>query len=472
MPAAAAAQQAERANVVPWPIIVFLTTLFPLALAYAFATGSELRVVAGMVGLLGVGLIMWQPFLGLILLIGLIYVRLEEVAPVLAGMRLTLLISVATLVGATLQLLLRKTPLVKNPMVGMLLGFAATACVSSMTMGYLTSTLEEMGKLVAMALLVINLIRTPDRYRTFVTWLIIFTTYLAGFSIYRYFTGGALMEAGIQRSQLTGIFSDPNDLAAAVVFGLALAMNRIPNSRAVGRWVYSLACVVMTTAILLTNSRGAMISLAVVVVVFVLSLMKNKGAAILAAVFAIALLGVVAPSRMKTFDSSEESANSRFELWLDGLEELKANPILGMGFRQFSEQSPSGLTAHNSFVLCFSELGLVGYFFFIGCLYYALRRPREGDGRIKYLDPQSERDLFGARMALIGFLAAAFWLSRTYIQVTWLFIALGVTAQIVTGAGGIDFQFRPKEKMRDWGIIMAICLGSIAFIKVISHVLA
>jgi O-antigen ligase len=272
-----------------------------------------------------------------------------------------------------------------------------------------------------------------------------------------------MQTAGMERSQGSGIFSDPNDLAAGVVFGLALTLARIPGARWSARFFYlALACV-MIAAILFTYSRGAMIALGVVLTAFCFSTTRNKAAALLAAAVALGALLVVAPTRMRDFDASEESANSRMELWLDGIEELKASPLLGMGFRQFSEQHPTGLTAHNSFVLCFAELGLAGYFFFIGCLFYALRRRKEkGTGA---RDRAAEQDLFGVRLALVGFLVAAFFLSRTYVQVTWLFIALGVAAQIGAPGGGESFQFRPGERLRDLGWIGAICIASIFFIQ-------
>jgi hypothetical protein len=58
------------------------------------------------------------------------------------------------------------------------------------------------------------------------------------------------------------------------------------------------------------------------------------------------------------------------------------------------------------------------------------------------------------------------------VQVTWLFIALAVTAQIATGAGTSDSRLQSRELWRDMGRIIALCVGSILFIKLISHLLA
>lgn len=466
-----APQQQEQRPQVPLLLLLTALVVIPIVLAVALNIGSETRVAAGVLGALAVGVILYQPYWGLIVAVALMYFRLEELIPALAGMRLTLIISATTLVGAVGHLLVKKENPIRNPINGMLIGFAGVVAFSGVLHGYALYAVEEVSKLALMVLLVVNLVRTPDRYRSFVTALILFSTYLAAFSIYRYFTGGALLEHGINRSQATGIFADPNDLAAGVIFGLGLALARLPNCRAAGRFWYGVLTLVMVVAVLLTHSRGAMLALGAVVFIFVLSLMKNKTAGVLAACVVLGALLVVAPSRMRSFDSTEESANSRFDLWLDGLEWLKENPLLGIGYRQWVEQHPTGLTAHNSFVLCFAELGLPGYFFWMGCLYYAFRRQRPEGERVE-LDPAIERDLFGARLALGGFLLAAFFLSRTYVQVTWLFIALAVAAQIATGAGIHSFRFAPKEQTRDWARIAALCVGSIIAIKMISHLLA
>ena len=67
------------------------------------------------------------------------------------------------------------------------------------------------------------------------------------------------------------------------------------------------------------------------------------------------------PSWMKELDTNEELANSRFRFWNRGTEWFLANPVTGIGYGQFPEMN-GGLTAHNTFVLCYTELGLPGYF--------------------------------------------------------------------------------------------------------------
>src|ERR1700686_5663186 len=48
----------------------------------------------------------------------------------------------------------------------------------------------------------------------------------------------------------------------------------------------------------------------------------------------------------------------RLEAWANGLEMFKSAPLFGIGFNGFTDFLD--ITAHNSFVLCLAELGLLG----------------------------------------------------------------------------------------------------------------
>ena len=68
--------------------------------------------------------------------------------------------------------------------------------------------------------------------------------------------------------------------------------------------------------------------------------------------------GFIAASAIggRAISSKEQSAAERIEAWSVGLELLKWRPLFGAGYGNFTDHHH--LTAHNSFVLCFAELGL------------------------------------------------------------------------------------------------------------------
>jgi O-antigen ligase len=143
------------------------------------------------------------------------------------------------------------------------------------------------------------------------------------------------------------------------------------------------------------------------------------------------------------FSSKERSAEERIEAWQVGLQLLQWRPLSGAGFGNFTDHNP--LTAHNSFVLGFSELGLIGYFFWIALLvlaYKGLSRPLDALSR---LAPSSDEHRIATlmRASLVGFLACAWFLSRTYAPS--LFFMLG----LCVAGGWVARQAIPDPGVRD-----------------------
>jgi O-antigen ligase len=451
---------------------VFLTLvvglLVPGLLACVLATTKELAAVALVIALLGLLIIIARPFWGLIFFAALLYIRPEESIPALQGMRFTLLVSLVTLGSLLLQLCLNREAFVRHPLNGWLAGFACAAVLSTLNTGNTAQAAQDFGKLVVLALLVLNLVRTPDRYRALVTALLCLTGYLAAYSIFLYFTGQAMVTAEADRSEATGIFGDPNDLAATLVAGLALTLSRLPRSSRPQRIPLLLLSCLIIWAVLLTNSRGGMLALLIVLGGLLLAFQKRKVLSITLAVLVIGGFLTFGPSRMTSFDSEEESANMRFWFWANGVDMLKSQPLTGVGYGQFPDLN-GGMTAHNSFVLCFAELGLTGYFFWMGCLYYCFRKmPQEPVAPDQ--DETARSDLLGARLALAGFLVACFWLSRTYTPVMYLLMSLAVVARTAYSEEQRTL-LTGKERAQDALRITLLCLGSILYIKMMSDYL-
>jgi hypothetical protein len=58
----------------------------------------------------------------------------------------------------------------------------------------------------------------------------------------------------------------------------------------------------------------------------------------------------------------------RISLWGEALDVFRTHPIVGVGMNRFGEYSDNGLTAHNSYVLCLAEIGIIGYFCWMGTI--------------------------------------------------------------------------------------------------------
>ena len=97
-----------------------------------------------------------------------------------------------------------------------------------------------------------------------------------------------------------------------------------------------------------------------------------------------------------------------------------------MGYGNFLEYNE--LVAHNSFVHCFAEVGLVGYFVWLAILALTWWQIGVVARSAREADPELARWAAAARLSLTAFLAAAFFLSRTYGVMLFLILGLATAA--------------------------------------------
>jgi putative inorganic carbon (HCO3(-)) transporter len=237
------------------------------------------------------------------------------------------------------------------------------------------------------------------------------------------------------RIRALGFMHDPNDLAVAIIVALGLIVGAWHPRRPLHRLVLAVTAGALVYGLYLTRSRGGAIALVVV--------LWRYAAARLGHIPALGLLlalgaGVVALDFGGRSLSMEldESASGRLVAWVEGLEMLKAQPILGVGYGQFLEYHT--LTAHNSLLLCLAETGLLGGFFWVGMFvvtHLELRRVEtlRGDGPF---DDTARRWAEGLHLSVLGFIAAAFFLSRTFAPTLYLVVGLAVALTAIARNAG------------------------------------
>jgi putative inorganic carbon (HCO3(-)) transporter len=160
----------------------------------------------------------------------------------------------------------------------------------------------------------------------------------------------------LTRIRGAGFLSDPNDLAQILLIALPLAF--IAWRR--GRVVSNFFVVVVPAALLLwttylTHSRGGLLALAAVALMAARKKLGTSASTALATVF---ILGMLALDFTGGRGISAADGADRLEAWANGLEMFKSAPLFGIGFNGFTDLYE--ITAHNSFVLCLAELGLLG----------------------------------------------------------------------------------------------------------------
>jgi len=218
-----------------------------------------------------------------------------------------------------------------------------------------------------------------------------------------------------------GFLSDPNDFAQTLIMALPMLWWFVRK----GAWFRNLMFVAMPASVMvycitLTNSRGAIMGMGSMLFLGMRSKLGNVKSLILLGLAAAGIL-VVGMTGGRAMSSKERSAEERIEAWMEGFQMLRSSPLFGIGYGKFGEHWY--ITAHNSFVLGFAEMGVFGYFFWIALLVLGFMTV----GRVANHAPVgSEERLAGniLRSSLVGYVTCAWFLSRTYQPVLYCLLAL------------------------------------------------
>ena len=126
-------------------------------------------------------------------------------------------------------------------------------------------------------------------------------------------------------------------------------------------------------------------------------------------------------------------------------------------------------TAHNSFVLVMAELGFVGLFFFTGLFYFAYYWLWQNILKNKAI--QFERADLGlisaAYASLTGMLTSMFFLSRAYVLLPYMMLAVVVAVTRIIEQDAQYTVTKPLEQPRHIRNIFALTVLQIIGINVV-----
>ncbi|MCB1570276.1 MAG: O-antigen ligase family protein [Xanthomonadales bacterium] len=381
---------------------------------------------------------------------------IEAFAPDIAVYRPALVLSLIVLALAVIEAF-RSRDIAARPRHLLLLGaFMAMIAVSKAANGWAGGAIPALIEFSAPALLfvvTVLVVTTTERLRATCATIVLCMVLLsiAGIAAYHYgFMRDELVvaEHGKVEDHLTvepadiipaeddsgtrlwrvhswGFLSDPNDFSQALVMALPMLMGawqrRSKLRNLVRVWV---PCALLIYASYLSHSRGATLGLGVVMLFGLMRRLGRVRAALLLGAFALAAI-VVGFTGGRSFSSGEESAGGRIAAWSEGLTMLGSHPLFGVGYGNFTEHF--NYTAHNSFVLCFAELGLLGYFLWVGMIVLSLRELHQA-AQFAPVDSPERRWAILLRLSLLGFLTCALFLSRTYQPTLYILLGLCIAS--------------------------------------------
>lgn len=303
----------------------------------------------------------------------------------------------------------------------------------------------EFAKVLLYYLLFMGTVTDSRRLHTFFTTLLVLLTVMASLSLLQYhgvidipqlrsYQQRAVdAETGqltvLPRLQSTGIFHDPNDFAMVLVIGLVICLSRALATNWLSAMIWLAPISVFAYALVLTKSRGGALAMLAGLAAFAYSRWGIKSTILLCSVL-VPVAGAAVFATRGGAGMEDGTAQSRIQFWSEGFALMKPYPIFGIGSHQFVEEIY--YVAHNSFVHCYVELGVVGGTFFFGCFFFA--------GIVLLLQLRSEEvafdpDLRKRTVLMLGVLGGVFMslltLSRSYEVPTYMVLGMAaVTANL------------------------------------------
>lgn len=388
----------------------------------------------------------------------MIIIRPQDYMPMLAGIP----VMPALMVLALLSWMLSSRKDLGAPQYTLLALFMLVTSASILATGWVGGALQQLldfAPILVAFVVLANALDSERRLRVVMMLFVLCATLLAWHGMYQLSHGGiGWTGAGLsddRRIQYVGIFHDPNDLGLLFVMVLPMAVYllRRHGAKFLGRALWLVCACMLVYGIYLTKSRGAMLALAAMLGVYV---WRKRGAvlAVLLGGGALGVLKMISP-RMNELNPDEASAFGRVDAWYEGLHLFLSHPLLGVGTNNFTEYNY--LTAHNSFILVLAETGFIGYVLWLAFIGYGLWmslsvvrfRPSA-----EWLDSDEQAPLrwqtthaLGMTMLLAqaGFVAAAFFLSRSYVPILYLLEAVVLATFVLARKqvpGLPDFELR------------------------------
>jgi probable O-glycosylation ligase (exosortase A-associated) len=331
--------------------------------------------VIGIVLIAGVVACLVDPFGGMLTLMFINMVQpgeLYHVFNVLHVERIVALLTIFMMLARGMRFVF--PPLAKR----MLYFFGAT--VASIPLAFwisnsITSDIE-FAKTIILAMVLVALVTNRRRLRVVLALYCVLVGYLAGSGVVQYLEGNFQVRMHVDRLVgLTNASNNPDTLGLTIATALPIVfLFTLKGNPAWMRWGMRALIVLLLIALLLTGSRGSLLTF---VTMFVLALAVSRRRMLLlpaAAVLAAAIWVLLPPqyqARYETVDhlKHDESYQNRLISWDGGIHMFLHNPLTGIGIGNYVDANGAKywptkprfyLDAHSLYFKILGELGLLG----------------------------------------------------------------------------------------------------------------
>lgn len=365
------------------------------------------------------------------------YVRPQSIYPAIDFLPWTQL----TVIGAFLGCFTDKTVRWVSSSVNVLLILFLVVILISSVFAYFPSVsyakLENFYPWVIIYFLIINIVNTRKRFFIFLCIFLVASFKISlSLAITWAKRGFSFTDWGL--SGPPGFFQNSGELAIQmlVFWPIAWAFAHFVKPYVSKNWYWLLMLMPITAimVILGASSRGAQLALVVQLIVMnYRTVFKPK--VLISCVVALGLLWTFLPEEQKDrFRTMGEDRTSqqRILYWENGLEMIKENPALGVGYFNFvpyfERYYPDDVLLrnaelpHNIIIQVGTDAGIVGLSIFIALLVVALIKAHRFRGA--GCEDNQKKIGSGAKLSLIGFMVAGQFVTVAYYPYFWIHLAL------------------------------------------------
>jgi probable O-glycosylation ligase (exosortase A-associated) len=255
---------------------------------------------------------------------------------------------------------------------------------------------------------------------------------------------------------------DNNGAGLMLAMGVPMAVYAWEGTKKWWRWGFVVAVPPMLHAVMMTYSRGAMLSLLIVAPLMIFRSHRRLPLTLIALVLAAAvpiMAGQEIRNRFFSIQQYEEddSANSRFGSWAAAVRMANDHPVFGVGIRNsnlFSYQygaDMQGRTIHSQYFQILADSGypaLALYLATLGLLFWSLRAVRRHLRGHPDVDPRLLAMVSGVECGLLVFVVGGAFLSLEVFELPYALILIGcqlIALHAITPASAGSEPVRPNR---------------------------
>jgi putative inorganic carbon (hco3(-)) transporter len=308
--------------------------------------------------------------------------------------------------------------------------------------------------------LITNIVDTEQKLFIFVLLFILLNLKLSQFVFRQWLERGFEYEkygavAGM------GWLKNPGELAIqiCIVFSIStfFLLSLWNNLTKIKRFFFALMPIIFIGSILACGSRGSFLAIGVIIIAMWIASKRKLVGIILIAIFALSLPYIMSErdiERTLNMGTSEDStAQNRLERWKKGIYMTNKYPFFGVGYENWAVADTemfhgTGAEPHNIFIECMSELGYGGLIVFLLLIISTLKN---NSNTIKLTSESNDRFIpnfaKSLNLALLGYLAAGFFVTVLYYPYFWVNLAMTISTNNIANKKYVAEGHEEKDRL-------------------------